>query len=103
MLSNIGNDSKVLVLENNIAVLADFAFVSASTSIIPKALFWFGQITNHTLKAMIKPNHIPIPIAVCLGIPEPKLKVIASCKYPFKPASINPDNTVNAAAHLEIK
>jgi preprotein translocase SecF subunit len=39
MLNNIGNDSKVLVLENNIAVLADFALVSASTSIIPNALF----------------------------------------------------------------
>ena len=78
MLSNIGNDSKVLVLENNIAVLADFALVSASTSIIPKALFWFGQITNHTLKAIIIPNHIPIPIAVLLPPPDIIPSVIAS-------------------------
>ena len=35
----MGKESNVLVLENNIAVFADFAFVSGSTSTIPKALF----------------------------------------------------------------
>ena len=94
-------DNNVFVLENNIAVLADLAFNSGSHSTIPKALFWLGQITNHTLKAIIKPNHIPIPIAVCFGIPEPILSVIESCKYPFRPARINPDKTVSAAAHLK--
>ena len=64
----------MFVLENSIAVLADLAFVSGSLSTIPKALFWFGQITNHTLNAIIIPNHIPIPIAVCFGTPEPILK-----------------------------
>ena len=34
-------------------------------------------MTNQTLKAMITPNHIPIPIAVCFGTPDPMLKVIA--------------------------
>ena len=97
----MGKDSKVLVRENNIAVLADFAFYSGSHSTIPKALFWFGQITNQTLNAIITPNHIPIPIAVCLGIPELILKVIASCRYPFNPASINPYKIVKAAAHLK--
>ena len=101
MVSSIGKDNNVFVLENNIAVLADLAFKSGSHSIIPNALFWFGQITNQTLKAITIPSHIPIPIAVCLGIPEPMLKVIASCRYPFNPASINPDKIVNAAAHLK--
>ena len=39
----------MLVLENNIAVLADFVFSSGVHSTIPKALFWFGQIINQTL------------------------------------------------------
>ena len=82
--SNIGSESNVFVLENNIAVFADLAFNSGSQSTIPKALFWLGQITNQTLYAMITPSHIPIPIAVCFGIPDPILNVIASCKYPFK-------------------
>ena len=34
-------------------------------------------------------------------IPEPMLNVIASCKYPFRPARINPDNIVKAAPHLK--
>ena len=101
MLNSIGKDNKVFVRENNIAVLADFAFNSGSQSTIPKALFWLGQITNHTLKAIIIPNHIPIPIAVCFGTPEVTLRVIASCKYPFNPATINPVKIVNAAAHLK--
>ena len=67
----------MFVLENNIAVLADLAFNSGSHSTIPNALFWFGQITNQTLEAIITPSHMPIPIAVCLGIPDPILKVIA--------------------------
>ena len=95
------DDRSVFVLENNIAVFADLAFNSGSHSTIPSALFWFGQITNQTLKAIIIPNHIPIPIAVCFGTPDPKLKVIASCRYPFNPATINPDKIVKAAAHLK--
>ena len=78
IVSNIGNDNKVFVLENSIAVFADFAFVSGSLSTIPNALFWFGQITNQTLNAIMIPSHIPIPIAVCFGTPEPILRVIAS-------------------------
>ena len=39
MLKSIGNESKVFVLENNIATLADFALVSASTSTMPNAFF----------------------------------------------------------------
>jgi hypothetical protein len=35
----MGNDNKVLVLENNIAVFADLAFKSGSQSTIPSALF----------------------------------------------------------------
>ena len=35
----IGKESKVFVLENSIAVLADFAFNSGSHSTIPSALF----------------------------------------------------------------
>ena len=46
MVNSIGMDNKVFVLENNIAVLADLAFKSGSASTIPKALFWFGQITK---------------------------------------------------------
>ena len=66
-----------------------------------RALFWLGHITNHTLNAITKPNHIPIPMAVCFGMPDPILKVIASCKYPLRPASAKPDRTVNAAPHLK--
>ena len=62
MQYNIGIESKVFVLENNIAFLAETAFCSAEASTSPKAFFWFGQIIPHTLKAIIVPNHIPIPI-----------------------------------------
>ena len=41
MVSSIGKDSNVFVLENNIAVLADLAFKSGSHSTIPNALFCF--------------------------------------------------------------
>ena len=44
---------------------------------------------------------MPIPIAVCFGMPDPMLKVIASCKYQLNKANNNPDSTVNAAAHLK--
>ena len=39
MQYSIGIDSKVFVLENNIAFLADAAFCSAEASTIPKAFF----------------------------------------------------------------
>ena len=39
MDNSIGNDNKVFILEVNIAVLADLAFSSGVTSIIPKAFF----------------------------------------------------------------
>ena len=101
MHKSIGNDRRVLVLENNIAVRADFAFNSGSHSTIPKALFWFGQITNHTLNAIIRPSHIPIPIAVFFIIPELKLNNIASWTYPSNVAKIKPETTVRRAAHLK--
>ena len=31
---------------------------------MPRTFFWLGQIINQTLKAIIIPSHIPIPIAV---------------------------------------
>jgi len=37
--------------------------------IAPTALFWFGQMMNHTLKAMIRASHMPMPIAVN-GLPN---------------------------------
>ena len=49
MLNNIGKESSVFVLENNIAVFAELAFSSRAQSTIPSAFFWFGQITNQTL------------------------------------------------------
>ena len=91
----------MFVLENNIAVLADLAFKSGSQSTIPKALFLFFYMTNQTLLAIIIPCYMPIPIAVCFGMPDPMLKVIASCKYPLNKANNKPDITVNAAAHLK--
>jgi hypothetical protein len=39
------------------------AFSSADASTIPNAFFWFGQITNRTLKAMMSASHMPMPIA----------------------------------------
>ena len=36
---------------------------AVSKVIAPTALFWFGQMTNHTLNHMIAPSHIPRPIA----------------------------------------
>lgn len=40
-----------LVREKIIAVVADFALVSASASTMPSARFWFGQMMNQTLNA----------------------------------------------------
>ena len=39
IVNSIGKERSVFVLENSIAVLADFAFLSGSHSTIPKALF----------------------------------------------------------------
>ena len=49
MDSNIGKESNVFVLENNMAVLAEAVFSSDEQSTIPNAFFWLGQITNQTL------------------------------------------------------
>ena len=100
MENNIGRDNSVLVLEKTIAVFAALALLSGSVSTIPKAFFWFGHITNQTLKAIINPSHIPIPIAVLLPPPDPIPSVIASCKYPFRYDNIKPDTIVAKAAHL---
>ena len=35
-----------------------------SKHIAPAALFWFGQIRNQTLNAMISPSHMPTPISL---------------------------------------
>ena len=68
------------ILEKIIAIWPDFTFKSESHSTNPKAFFWLGQITNQTLKAIITPSHIPIPIAVCFGMPDLILSVMASYK-----------------------
>jgi len=34
---------------------------------MPSAFFWFGQITNQTLNAMIRPIHMPRPIIRSAG------------------------------------
>ena len=53
MANNIGNDNKVLVLENNIAVLADFVFSSLSyevnLSIVAAVLTIVGYSMNDTV------------------------------------------------------
>ena len=49
IVNNICRDSKVFVLENSIAVLAEEALTSGGASTIPKAFFWFGHIINQTL------------------------------------------------------
>jgi len=67
MQSSIGIDSKVLVREKIIAVRAALAFAASSAATIPSAFFWFGQITNQTLKAMISASHMPIPISLADG------------------------------------
>ena len=67
MAISIGNDSSVLVRENSIAVRAALGLASASASTMPSAIFWFGQITNHTLNAMISAIHMPIPMKEYCG------------------------------------
>ena len=84
MDSNIGNDKRVFTLDVSIAVLTALGFSSGEHSTIPRAFFWFGQIINQTLKAIIKPNHIPIPIAVFLPPPDPIPSVIAWWTYPLR-------------------
>ena len=71
------DDAIVLVLDAINAFFAAAGFSSGVESTIPKTFFWFGQIINQTLKAIIKPSHIPIPIAVFLPPPLPIPKVIA--------------------------
>ena len=44
MQYSIGIDSKVFVLENNIAFLADAAFCSAEASTSPKAFFDLAKL-----------------------------------------------------------
>ena len=45
-----------------IAVVADLAFTSSAEATMPRARFWFGQMMNQTLAAMIRPSHMPMPI-----------------------------------------
>ena len=57
------------------AVLAALAFASASASLMPSAIFWFGQITPQTLMNMIVASHMPTPMKVWLGAaPKPSAK-----------------------------
>ncbi len=93
----------MFVRENSMAVLAALALCLGDLAFfMPKAIFWHGHITNHTLKAIIVPNHIPIPIAVCpISLPIPSMN--ASRKYPFTDARMTPVTIVDRAAHLNQK
>ncbi len=77
MATNMGSDSSILVRENNIAVRAAFGFASAGASTKPKAIFWFGQITSHTLRNMMMASHMPMPMNT---LPSSKAKPLAAFK-----------------------
>ncbi len=64
MHSSMASDSSVFTRENSIAVRAAFAFTSGSTCTMPRAFFWFGQITNQTLNHMMIASHMPTPMMV---------------------------------------
>ena len=59
----------------NIAPEAERALTSSAAGTIPSALFWFGQITNQTLAAMMMPSHMPIPIVRWLSA-SPSAKAV---------------------------
>ena len=54
----------VLMREAMPARFAAAAFSAASTVTMPRAFFWFGQMTNQTLAHMMVPSHAPRPIEV---------------------------------------
>ena len=101
---SIGIDRRVFVRENSIATLAALAFCSfVFDCTIPNATFWHGHITNQTLKAIITPSHIPMPIAVCpTPVFAPSMNR-ASMRYPFREASMTPVTRVESAAHRNQK
>ena len=85
MQNSMGMDSMVLMRLKTMAVLPAASFCSAARSENFPPMFsafcWFGQITNQTLKPMIRPNHMPMPMieALMLGSPiRPSVK--ASCR-----------------------
>ena len=63
IMYSIGIENIVLKRDVSIAKRAALAFSSAATGTMPNAFFWFGQMMNQTLNAMINPSHMPMPIA----------------------------------------
>ncbi|MNH44131.1 hypothetical protein D3C79_1062030 [compost metagenome] len=61
---SIGSDSKRLVRLPSMAMRAALAFLSSSTAMMPRARFWFGQITPQTFRNMMMASQTPIPIRV---------------------------------------
>ena len=64
----IGGPARVQVLstylyDNGIAVRADLALAASSASTKPSARFWFGQMMNQTLNAIISASHMPMPMS----------------------------------------
>ena len=88
----------MFVREKSIAFLAAFGFAeSSATSIRPKAIFWFGHMTNQTLKAIIRPNHMAIPNKALVVLPSVSPIERTEPKYPSIQARISPQRTVDAA------
>ena len=55
-------ESIVLKREVSMAMRAALAFSAASTTTMPNAFFWFGQMMNQTLKAITSASHMPMPM-----------------------------------------
>src|ERR1700722_1326355 len=62
MQNSMGIESIVLVRETSMARRPALAFSSGADGTNPSAFFWFGQMMNQTLKAMISASHMPMPM-----------------------------------------
>ena len=62
MQYSIGIESIVLIRDVMPARRPAAAFSSGVAATIPNTFFWFGQIMNQTLIAMMIASHMPMPI-----------------------------------------
>src|SRR5512143_755985 len=62
MQYSIGIESMVLMREVMPASFAAAVFSSDVAVTRPRTFFWFGQMMNQTLNAMISASHMPMPI-----------------------------------------
>jgi hypothetical protein len=67
MQKSMGIDNMVLVRDASKAMRPAFFFASALASTRPSTFFWFGQMTNQTLAAMIMASHMPMPMVTTGG------------------------------------